>query len=110
MANTMHANLAQYVPRPSPHPAPPPYSIAGFIGAYSVAVLINLLALVVFPILLLVYPITGICLSRYIGRRMVWWNFAASIENVAAAKRKFVLTWPVAMPGLIWKIFLARFL
>jgi hypothetical protein len=109
-----HAELAQYR-RSAIHgqgwPAPQPYKVGAFLGAYALAVAANAACIIVLPpLIIFTYPITGILLSRHIGRRIVWWNINANIENVATAKLHFVASWPASMPAFIWKIFVARYL
>jgi len=60
------------------------------------------------PLLILVYPGCGIALSRFIGRRIIWWEFTANIHNVAADKLRTILTWPLSVPVFIVKLFIAK--
>jgi hypothetical protein len=105
----MYSHLSRHVQRRSPRGNPPPYRVGELIWAYVIAVLINLATLLILPAILIVYPITGLILSRFISRRIIWWDYAANIENVAATKLQFLLTWPVAMPRFIAKAAVARF-
>lgn len=90
---------------------PPLYRISDFVRAYGLAILVNL-ACVVFaaPIILLLYPATGIVLSRYVGRRIVWFKYSADLLTVSETKLHFILTWPVSLLGLIWRLFVVKFL
>lgn len=109
-----HADLARYQRRPEagyPHAGPRPYGVGAFLGAYALGLLINIAVLLLAtPLIVLAYPITGICLSRYIGRRILWWDMAANIQNVTAVKLGFVLSWPMSMPRFIFKVFVSQFL
>ncbi len=87
------------------------YRIAQFLSAYGIAILVNLVSILfVLPLIVLVYPITGIILSRYIGRRIVWWEYTANLQNISSVKLHFIVTWPVSMPSLIWQTFVVKFL
>jgi hypothetical protein len=91
--------------------APSQYRARDILAAYAVAVMINLVVLTLMaPLLLLSYPVTGVCLSRYIGRRIVWWPFAANVQNVAAIKMHIVWTWPLTVPTFAWQLLIVRYL
>jgi hypothetical protein len=114
-----HASLAKHRQR-RPHrgprqergrPAPRLYSVGQLLTAYTAAVLANLgCLLLVPPMAVLAYPVAGVCLSRYVGRRIIWWNQADSIKNVASAKIHMVLTWPISAPVFIWQVLVANHL
>jgi hypothetical protein len=71
----------------------------------------NIGCLLVAPVLLLiVYPGTGIVLSRFIGRRIIWWKFGANLQTMSAAKIQVVLTWPISIPSFVARVFGVRFL
>lgn len=87
------------------------YRIREFVGAYAVAVLTNVAwAILAPPVLILSYPISGILLSRYIGQRVSWWKFTASIENVSGVKLHLILSWPVSVPVFVFKVAVVKFL
>ena len=93
------------------HNDPSLYRLRDFTAAYFLA-MATILACLIFlpPLLIFVYPFSGICMSRFIGRRIIWWNQANSIENVSAAKVHMVLTWPLSVPIFIGQIFIVKFL
>src|SRR6266481_8643242 len=71
-----------------------PYKLAEFVGAYAVALIVcGIAALALPPLLLVAYPTCGLVLSRFVGRRVVWWTHTASIENIMKVKLTFALTW-----------------
>jgi hypothetical protein len=87
------------------------YSVADFVIAYGGGVMINLVCLVLIPPgILLSYPLTGILLSRFIGRRIAWLPWAASVHNIAATKVGLILTWPVSVPRFIVALAVAKHL
>lgn len=105
-----HAEIARYVQHRALPPGMVRHSISKFIGAYVIALTVNLIVLaLLLPLLVLVYPITGICLSRYIGRRIIWSTLYATIGNVSTLKLKFIMSWPLAAPHFICRAFVAKF-
>jgi hypothetical protein len=87
------------------------YRVREFVAAYAVAVLTNIACLLLMPpLIILVYPGTGIGLSRYIGKRIIWWTFTANVQNVSSTKLHLILTWPVSVPIFLIKLFVAKFL
>jgi hypothetical protein len=86
------------------------YGIGDLAGAYLIALLINVGCLVlVMPLELIIYPLTGIVMSRYLGRRIIWSKLLGTIENIASAKLGFILTWPLAMPAFLWKLAVVKY-
>jgi hypothetical protein len=61
------------------------------------------------PLVIVTYFVAGIALSRYVGQRIVWWNMAANIQNVYQVKLATILTWPIALPAFILKLFVAKY-
>lgn len=111
-----HADLARH-PRRRPTSGrrrtsgrPRLYCVTDLLCAYALAVSVLWCCLLLEPALALIaLPAAGIVLSRFIGRRIVWWNQADSLKNVSSAKLHMVLTWPVSMPPLIARIFVSKF-
>jgi hypothetical protein len=62
------------------------------------------------PAILVSYPVSGIVLSRFISRRVVWWRQANSLRAIAANNVRTILTWPTAVPKLVASLAAARFL
>lgn len=90
---------------------PRQYSLSAFFFAYLGAILSCVLVAMVAPgVLLVAYPVAGVVLSRFIGRRVHWWNQADSIANVASTKLHTILAWPIAVPAFIAEVFVAKFL
>jgi hypothetical protein len=102
--------------RPRPQGAtashrPHRYSVSDFVFAYVAAVLVNTACLLLVPpVLMLVYPITGICLSRFIDRRITWLRLTASLQNISQAKLQVIGTWPASIPAIIWQLIVVKFL
>ena len=87
------------------------YRISDILIAYSVSALVNLIALVLVPVLvILTYPMAGIYLSRSIGKSVIWWPFAANVQNISATKLHLILTWPISVPLFAWQLFIVKFL
>jgi len=100
-------NLAGMASYPVPHSC----GVGALLGLYALGIAANFACMALFPsLVLLAYPITGMWLSRAIGRRIMWWGMRANVQNVAAVKLRFAMSWPIAMPGFIWKLFVARHL
>ena len=87
------------------------YRLREFVLAYGCACVVNITCLLlVLPAIVFVYPGTGIVLSRYVGRRVVWWEYRANIKNISSVKLHFIVSWPISMPVFIWQIFVVKFL
>lgn len=94
--------------RRSPEPS---YNISHFIGIYSACVVaLFVVAVAAFPVALFLYPVLGIVISRFVDKRIVWWNQSDNIENVANAKLHLIATWPLSMPYFIFKVFVSKYL
>jgi hypothetical protein len=90
---------------------PRPYGISSFVAAYLASLAATLLSLFLAgPLAIPVYFIVGIALTRFIGNRVRWWKFANNIENVAAAKLRTILTWPLSVPKFIVTVAAAKLL
>src|SRR5579871_6418304 len=78
---------------------PPPYSVLGFVTAYLASLAVVVLSALFSGIFAIpVYFVTGVFLTRYISNRVRWLKIASSVENVAVAKARTVLTWPISVP------------
>lgn len=82
-----------------------------YLRDYLIAVMtLAALALLVFPLAIIGYPLMGIWLSRRIGRQVAWSPNHATIASVSAAKLGTILRWPIAVPTFIWQVFVVRHL
>jgi len=97
---------------------PPAYPLGRFALAYIAALVVWIgskflllggLSLQSFLLSSLVYLACGFVLTRYISRRVIFNQNFATIASVADAKLGTVLRWPVAVPYLIWQVFVARY-
>lgn len=90
---------------------PTPYRIGEFIRAYLIALGVVVAAAIVQPITILpAWLIVGGFLTRYISDRVIWWKFTFNLEQVYRAKVGMLLTWPLAVPVLIFKLWVTRIL
>ena len=88
--------IPHYGPRPTTRRPPPRmYRIGDILLAYIAALLVNAaVAVAAPPLLILTYPAAGLVLSRYIGKRIVWWPFTANVEFISAVKLRLILAGP----------------
>jgi len=104
-----------------PNRRTPKYNILGFIVAYlgSLTVFLASSSLVIaypeptlgaLPQIGIIYIVTGIFLSRYIGKRVIYWTQMNNIQNVIESKYRTILYWPVEIPRLTWCVFVAKHL
>lgn len=59
---------------------------------------------------ILLYPIIGIALSRYVGGRVRWSGNHATVAAVSRAKLALILRWPLDLPVFIAQAFVAKHL
>lgn len=87
-----------------------PYQIGEFIGAYLVALFVSIVGVVLLNVLFIpFYFLTGIILTRYISQRVIWNYYIASLADVAHAKTRAWLTWPISVPVIIWQIIVVHY-
>ena len=107
----------------SPQPRPPKYRrgrrdlypVGRFAGTYVVCLALWLGTLVVsienlMPLSFFVYGGCGLWLTRYTSDRMRLSPHFGNVEEVARAKWKMIVGWPLQMPRLLWQLFLVRYL
>jgi hypothetical protein len=82
------------------------YPVWRFAGLYLLCLLVCLLSL---PVLPLSWLCCGVFLSRYVSRRVRLSPLTGTVANVARAKWRLVLLWPVQMPRLISDILVIRY-
>lgn len=110
MANPNHVRAPRH--RNKRHRPPPrKYRIGEFIRAYAVALAACFAALLVNPVLALIaWPIAGLFVSRFVSQRVTWWLQSDNLANVSSSKLSMVLRWPLAMPALIFRMIVVRYL
>jgi hypothetical protein len=59
---------------------------------------------------LLLYPVLGIALSRYIGSRVRWSECHATVATVSQAKLGLIVRWPLEVPIFIAQAFVTKYL
>ncbi len=98
-----------------------PFRIREFVAAYLAAIfswsVLTILVADKWPFLsLLIYVLAGFLITQFVSRRFerggaLRWNWhLASIADIARAKISMLLTWPVALPVLIWQLMIFKFL
>jgi hypothetical protein len=86
-----------------------PYRLKEFFFAYLIAIAVNVVGFVGLSILFIpFYFITGVVLSRFISRRVIWNPYLASVADIASAKMHTWVTWPISVPVLIWQVLVAH--
>ena len=92
-------------------PRPKPYILHKLLGAYACALAACAVsAIVAGPLAIIVYVTAGILLTRYVGRRVIWWPHANNVENVYRVKIRSILAWPKEFGQFIWKLAISRLL
>jgi hypothetical protein len=80
-----------------------------FVRAYVLGLGAVLVAATLSPFLVgISVGVVGIFMTRYISRRVIWWNQANNLENVYRTKIHMLVTWPVSVPVLIFQIFVVQ--
>lgn len=89
----------------------PHYRLSEFVMAYALGILVVAVVVSVSPLLTgLSIGVVGVFITRFISRRVVWWNQADNLENVFRAKLHTLFTWPISVPILIFKIAVTQWL
>lgn len=87
------------------------YPIGQFTLAYLVAILALALAAAITPPLgLLLYPVCGFALNRYILTKIQWHHVYDTVYNVSRAKIGAFLLWPIAYPRFLFQLFVSKYL
>lgn len=78
---------------------------------YFAAWVILLIGGAIHPALLLaLYPVLGVWLSRAISKQAKFWSMANNIHDISKVKIRFIIAWPLAMLGFIGKSFVVKYL
>ena len=96
------------------------YSVFGLIGMYFLCGMLDVAVFVAaaellegggfLAVVVMTHVACGGVLSRFVSSRIVWWNQADNIENVYRAKVSLFVTWPTAVPRLIWRVAVSKML
>lgn len=87
------------------------YRLMHFLILYMASISSIIILSAVEPIsLIFAYPVIATITSRFISRRIKWWNQTNSVENIFRAKLRFWLFWPYEVPSFIIKVAIARYL
>ncbi|MDK3075286.1 hypothetical protein QO034_19575 [Sedimentitalea sp. JM2-8] len=90
---------------------PRPYQVSEFVRAYLAALGATLLPAAVYPVLLIPAGlIAGAVLTRCVTARVVSWQLANNLDEVYRAKVKMMVTRPLSVPVLIFKVVITRVL
>lgn len=88
-----------------------PYKLGEFILVYVIALAIVVLVASVNPFAIGASVfVVGLFVSKFVSRRVTWWNQSDNLTNIFRAKVHTVITWPISLPVLIFQIAVVKFL
>lgn len=87
------------------------YPVGQFVLAYLLAWVALLVSAAAEPAFgLIMYPVCGLALNRFILSRIVWHKVYDTVGQVARAKLGAFLLWPVAYPRFFFLLMAAKYL